>query len=98
MPVSTLRVPAEVRNLIRRLNPEINRKLRAPLADILDDPACGKALKEGLEGYWSLRVGRTRIIYRPSETGIDIVAIGPRECIYEQAARQILRNQDKPSS
>jgi mRNA interferase RelE/StbE len=96
MPVSTLKVPAEVRDVIRRLHPELKRKLRAALADILDDPTCGKALKEELQGYWSLRVGRSRIIYRLAAAGVEIVAMGPRETIYEEAARQILRDQEKP--
>jgi mRNA interferase RelE/StbE len=50
----TVKVPAEVRNLIRRLHPELKRKVRAALSDILENPGCGKALKEQLEGYWSL--------------------------------------------
>jgi mRNA-degrading endonuclease RelE of RelBE toxin-antitoxin system len=64
MPVTHLKAPAEVRNIIRHLSPVLKRKVRAALADILEDPTCGKALKEELEGYWSLQVGRTRIIYR----------------------------------
>ena len=96
MPVATLKVPLEVRNFIRRLHPEVKRKVRAALADILEDPACWKALKEELQGYWSLRVGRSRIIYRPDEGGVEIVAIGSRESIYENTARQILRDQEKP--
>ena len=64
MPERTLKVPAEVRNLIRRLHPELKRKVRAALSDILENPGSGKALKEQLEGYWSLPVGRSRIIYR----------------------------------
>ena len=95
MPVRSLRVAPEVRHVIRRLHPELKRKLRAALADILDDPTCGKALKDELEGCWSLRLGRSRIIYRLSESGVEIVAIGPRESIYEEAARQIRRNQEK---
>jgi mRNA interferase RelE/StbE len=95
MPVSRLKVPAEVRNLIRHLHPELKRKLRAALADIVDDPTCGKALKEQLEGYWSLRVGRSRIIYRLLGDFVEIVAIGPRQTIYEEAARQHLRDQEK---
>jgi mRNA interferase RelE/StbE len=89
MPVSLLKVPADVRNLIRRLHPELKRKVRAALAEILNDPACGKALKEELEGYWSLRMGRIRIIYRPVVESVEIVAIGPRETIYQEAARQM---------
>lgn len=59
--LTNLKMPTEVRALIRRLPPELKRKLRAALADILDNPAWGKALKEELEGLWSLRVGRSRI-------------------------------------
>jgi mRNA interferase RelE/StbE len=96
MPASTLKVPAEVRDVIRRLHPELRRKFRVALADILDDPTCGKALKEELDGYWSLRVGRSRIIYRLRGGGIEIVAIGPRETIYEEATRLVRRGQERP--
>ena len=96
MPVSTLKVPTEIRNLIRRLHPQLKRKVRAALTDILADPGCGKALKEELEGYLSLPIGRTRIIYRPVQGGTEIVAIGPRDSIYEDAFRQIVHDKEKP--
>ena len=96
MPVSTLKVPSEIRNLIRRLHPQLKRKVRAALTDILEDPGCGKALKDELEGYWSLPIGRTRIIYRPVEGSVEIVAIGPRQTIYEDAFRQIVQVRQKP--
>ena len=91
----TLKVPVEVRNFIRRLHPELKRKIRAALSDILENPGCGKALKEELEGYCSLPVGRTRIIYRTRENNVEIVAIGPRNTIYEDAFRHIFRGQEK---
>jgi mRNA-degrading endonuclease RelE of RelBE toxin-antitoxin system len=91
MPVIHLGVPADVRNLIRHLPPVLEKKIRAALADILDDPTCGKTLKEELEGYWSLRVGRTRIVYRLAENDVEIVTVGPRETVYEQAARELRR-------
>jgi mRNA interferase RelE/StbE len=91
MPVPTLKVPTSVRNLIRGLHPTLKRKIRAALADILQDPTCGKALEHELKGYWSLRIGRHRIIYRPDRLGIELVAIGPRRTIYEDLARQVLR-------
>ncbi len=49
MPVRTLKIPAEIRNLIRRMHPQLKRKVRAALADILEDPDCGKALKRSLK-------------------------------------------------
>jgi len=95
MPVARVKVPTEVRNLIRHLPPVLKRKVRAALTDILDDPTCGKALKEELEGYWSLRVRRTRIVYRLAGRNIEIVTIGPRDSVYGEAAREILRGQWK---
>jgi len=86
---SSLKVPSEVRGTIRRLHPELKRKIRSALIDILENPSCGKALKDELEGYWGLRVGRIRIIYRVASDLIEIVAIGPRENIYQETARQL---------
>jgi mRNA interferase RelE/StbE len=83
----TLKVPAAVRTLVRHLHPELKRKVREALADILADPGCGKPLQRELEGYWSLRVGRLRIIYRPDRAGAEVVAIGPRRTIYDEMAR-----------
>jgi hypothetical protein len=38
--VGFLRVPTDVREFIRRLHPELKRKVRATLFDILNDPSC----------------------------------------------------------
>ena len=87
----TLKVPDGVRDIIRRLHPELKRKVRDALTDILADPGCGKALTRELDGYWSLRIGRHRIIYRPDRAGAEIVAFGPRRTIYEDMAQTAAR-------
>jgi mRNA interferase RelE/StbE len=89
MPDRTVRIPPTVRDLIRHLHPDIKRKVRAALADILNDPTCGKPLKRELKGYRSLRIGRFRVVYRPDEDGAEIVAVGPRRIIYEETARRL---------
>ena len=91
-----LRVPAHVADLIRGLHPQIKRKLRAALADIMADPHAGKALKDDLAGLWSFRVGKFRIIYRindrpATDRCIELVACGPRERIYEETYRLVAR-------
>lgn len=96
MAARTFKIPAQVRDLIRKLPPDLKRKVREALDDILDDPGCGKPLKRELEGYWSLKVGRHRIIYRPDGEGVEIVALGPRRTIYEYAARILVRSRKKP--
>lgn len=57
---------------------------------ILSDPQTGKALQEELDGLRSFRVSRFRIIYRISDKKeIEIIAIGPRDRIYEETFRII---------
>ena len=52
---------------------------------ILSEPHSGKALMEELSGLRSFRISSFRIIYRIKEPErIDLVAIGPRERIYEE--------------
>jgi mRNA-degrading endonuclease RelE of RelBE toxin-antitoxin system len=92
-PATRLRVPEDVRSLIRGAHPDIKRKLRAALAQIRSEPETGKAVRDELSGLRSCRLGRLRIIYRISKSGvIDIVAIGPRKTIYEETFRLVKRH------
>jgi mRNA-degrading endonuclease RelE of RelBE toxin-antitoxin system len=84
-------VPSKVRQLIRRSHPELKRKIRFALKEILADPTVGKQLQKELKGYQSLRVGRYRIIYRAVDLGIDVIAIGPRRTIYQEIALETER-------
>jgi mRNA-degrading endonuclease RelE of RelBE toxin-antitoxin system len=93
VPERTLKVPGVVRKVLQHLHPEIKRRIRAGLVDILPDPSCGKPLKADLDGLSSLRIGRYRIIYRADAAGAEIVAIGPRATIYEETARLSRRGQ-----
>lgn len=88
-PPYRLKLSEETRSLVQHLHPELKRKVRAALEQILQDPYSGKALREELEGLRSFPVGRFRIIYRPSLRTIEIVAIGPRKNIYEETLRLI---------
>ena len=85
-----LRVPDEVVALIRGCHPQLKRKIRAGLRQIVTEPESGKSLKDELEGLRSCRISRFRIIYRiSSKQIIDVVAIGPRKNIYEETYRII---------
>ena len=87
-----LRIPDEVAALIRGLHPDLKRKIRSALDDLLDDPALGKPLREELAGLRSCRVARVRIIYRVAGTVIEVVAVGPRHTIYEETWRKVRRS------
>ena len=80
-----LRVPDHLVKFIRGLHPEIKRRIKGSLKNIAIDPNAGKPLKDELEGLRSFRVSRFRIIYRIfGGEEIQVIAIGPRERIYEQ--------------
>ena len=87
-----LRIPDEVAGLIRGLHPDLKRKIRSALDDLLDDPTVGKPLREELAGLRSCRVTRFRIIYRVAGTVIEVVAVGPRQTIYQETWRKVRRS------
>lgn len=83
-----LRIPDDTVSIIRGLHPQLKMKIKAALQEITHDPSTGKALKDELNGLWSYRIKRIRIIYRISEKKlIDIIALGPRKTIYEETYR-----------
>jgi mRNA interferase RelE/StbE len=88
--MNKLVVPRDVQELIRKMHPELKRKIRASLRILLSEPSSGKALMEELSGLRSLRVGSFRVIYRIKDPEqIELIAVGPRERIYEETFRLI---------
>ena len=78
------KVPDSVVELLRGMHPQLKRKIKSSFKIIAMTPNEGKALKEELAGLRSLRVSRFRIIYRVRKGIIEVVAVGPRERIYEE--------------
>ena len=98
-PLHQLRVPAGVAELIRGLHPIIKQKIRVALDQIVAEPHSGKALRDELNGLRSFRVGRFRIVYRLAANKlIELVAVGPRETIYEETYRLIKRGGSRKRS
>lgn len=91
-PQYKLRVPDGVADLVRKMHPHLKKKVKESLRIIMSDPDAGKVLKEKLAGLRSFRVSRFRIIYRiASDKQIELVAVGPRDRIYEETFRIIKR-------
>jgi mRNA interferase RelE/StbE len=83
-------VPRDVRELIRTMHPSLKKKVKACLKIILSDHRSGKAPIQELSGLRSFRISSFRIIYRIKEPEkIELIAIGPRERIYEKTFRMI---------
>jgi mRNA interferase RelE/StbE len=89
-------VPKDVNELIRAMLPALKKKVKASLRIILSNPHSGKALLDELSGLRSFRVSSFRIVYRIKDPGqIELVAIGPRERIYEETFRIIQKGERK---
>lgn len=83
-PLYKLVIPDGVAELIRVLHPHLKQKIKVSLKIILTNPHAGKALKDELGGLRSFRVSRLRIIYRVQRRRVELIAIGPRDRIYEE--------------
>jgi len=91
-----LRVPDEVATFLRGLHPRIKAKIKEGLRVISEDPNAGKALREELSGLRSFRVGRFRIVYRQGRGRVlEVIAVGPRQRIYEETFRLVRREIQK---
>ena len=93
--MNKFRLPDHLAQLIRGLHPDIKGRILGSLKTLADDPHAGKSLKDEMEELRSLKIKRLRIIYRlatPEE--IQIVAIGPRELIYEETYRLIMKEKE----
>jgi len=89
-------VPKDVQELIKTMHPTLMKKVKASLRMILSNPHSGKALLDELSGLRSFRVSSFRIVYRIKDPGqIELVAIGPRERIYEETFRIIQKEERK---
>ena len=88
-------VPKDVRELIRAMHTFLKKKFEASLKIIASEPHSGKTLMDELSGLRSFRVSSFRIIYRIEEPEqIELVAIGPRERIYEETFRMIQKRME----
>ena len=76
-------LPAMPANLRRRL-------LRAIEARLTTDPIqYGTRLRQSLHGLWKLRVGDYRVVFALEADRVQIVVIGHRKKVYEEAARRL---------
>jgi mRNA interferase RelE/StbE len=89
-------VPKDIEELIKKMHPYLKKKIKASLKIILSEPYSGKALIDELSGLRSFRVSSFRIIYRIKDPEqIELVAIGPRERIYEETFRIIQKGEER---
>jgi len=77
--------------VIRHLPPSIKRGVKQAIRAIAADPACGEPLQRELAAYRKFKVRRFRVIYALHRRRriARIVAVGPRQTIYEDLAEHL---------
>ncbi len=76
---------------IKRLDPAVRRRLLAALLTLRADPERGKPLQLALKGLRFWRTGDYRIVYRLTESRIEIlvVAVGHRREVYARLKKML---------
>ncbi len=87
----TLRYAASAARALRKLDPQIQRRIRTALGQLAEDPERGKPLQLTLRGLRSWRTGDFRIVYRVVENRIEILvlAIGHRREVYDRLRQRV---------
>lgn len=55
---------------IQKMTPQLRRRLEIALDQLINDPKAGDPLHGDWQGYWKLRMGDYRIIYRIVNTHV----------------------------
>jgi mRNA interferase RelE/StbE len=84
-------VPPHVAEVIRHLPPEVKQGVKAALRAITEDPGNGEPLRGELEGLWTYRVRRYRLVYEVDRGArvVRLFAVGHRRGIYDEVGARI---------
>ena len=86
-------IPPHVAETIRRLPPDVKRRIGSAVRALSADPNHGEPLRGNLKGLWKYRVRSFRIVYAVNRAGrtLRIFAVGHRRGIYEEVAEFVPR-------
>ena len=82
----TIRYTVSAARSIGQLDPQVQRRVRAAIERLAEDPERGKPLQMTLRGLRSWRTGDFRIVYRIFERRIEVVIVAPghRREVYDR--------------
>jgi len=89
--IYSLKYHPQVRDDVKKLN----KKLKITLAKAIEQRLStqpekyGKPLRKSLKGYWKLRVGDIRVVFKIKTSEILILAILNRKDVYGQINKRI---------
>jgi len=87
-----LRYHPDVRNVdIPKLNETLKKRIKKAIEERLSisPHQYGEPLRKTLKGYWKLRVGDYRVVYKVAGNEVWILAIINRKDVYKKIARRI---------
>lgn len=89
MPYQVLYHP-EVKGDLARINENMKKRLKKAIeARLMIAPEqCGEPLRKSLKGYWKMRVGDYRIVFKMSGRDIMILGIIHRKTVYEEISKR----------
>ena len=76
-------VSPQVLERLRTLHPESRKEIRAALIDLGRDNGDTKELAGSLAGFYRLRIGRYRVVFRYQEKHIEVIFLEQRSLVYE---------------
>lgn len=84
-------IAPSVAGRLRHLPPDVKRGIQEAIRAISADPGRGEPLERELRGYRKYKVRRFRVVYRVDRAArtVDILAVGHRRTIYEEAAEKV---------
>jgi mRNA interferase RelE/StbE len=87
-----LRYHPDVRDIdIRQLNETLKKRIKKAIEErlSLSPHHYGETLRKSLKGYWKLRVGDYRVIYKINGNEVWIFAIINRKDVYTKITKRI---------
>ena len=87
----TIRFTASAAKAVRKLDPEIRRRVRLGAATLREEPERGKPLQLTLKGLRSWRTGDFRIVYRLEAGRVEVlvIAAGHRRDVYTRLRNRL---------
>jgi mRNA interferase RelE/StbE len=87
----TIRYTASAAKAIRKLDPQIQRRVRAAVEALAEDPERGKPLQLTLQGLRSLRTGDYRVIYRTVADRLEVLVVAAGHCreVYDRLRERL---------
>ena len=87
----TIRFTASAAKAVRKLDPEVRRRVRLAVATLREEPERGKPLQLTLKGLRSWRTGDFRIVYRLEAGRVEVlvIAVGHRRDVYTRLRERL---------